>query len=182
VNQRQLTVKLKRTTAGTLLQGAQHLQTVELHVISALDDAIACRILSGVVRLSTITLTSPSSKAHQKSGPFAPPALAAPADALDLAARNLKKEYRLHAAGMCSSCRCQDSESSSDIPERRKITGQRGQLPRHHGRPRFVGCHRIARAGLARAHYIKACEPATLPDWHRSGDGNTLRCSGACGA
>jgi hypothetical protein len=34
---------------------------------------------------SQITLTSPSSKVHQKSGPFAPPALAAPADALDLA-------------------------------------------------------------------------------------------------
>src|SRR5262245_15287246 len=50
-----------------------------------------------------------------------------------------------------------------------------------HGRPRFVGCHRIARAGLAWAHHIKAYEPPTLPNWHRSGDGNTLRCPGACG-
>ena len=85
------------------MQGAQHLQTVELHAISALDNAIACRILSGAVRL-----------ANQKSGHFAPPALAAPTNALDLAVddrvflvekaaerltRSLMKEYRQHAAG-----------------------------------------------------------------------------------
>ena len=33
------------------------------------------RIFSGVVGSAPITFTSPSSKAHQKSGPFAPPAL-----------------------------------------------------------------------------------------------------------
>ena len=28
----------------------------------------------------------------------------------------------------------------------------------------------------------RLANPPTLPHWHRSGDGNTLRCSGACGA
>jgi transposase len=37
-----------------------------------------------------------------------------------------------------------------------------------------LGAIVLARAGLARAHHVKACEPLTLPNWHRSGDGNTL--------
>ena len=46
----------------------------------------------------------------------------------------------------------------------------------------FARRHRVAREGLAGTHYIEACERATLSNWHRSGDGNTLRCSRACGA
>ena len=37
----------------------------------------------------------------------------------------------------------------------------------------------VLRERVARAHHIKACE--LLPNWHRSRDGNTLRCWGACG-
>src|SRR5215831_12838909 len=38
-------------------------------------------------------------------------------------------------------------------------------------RSRFVWRHRAAREGLARTHRIEACEPATLPHWHRSRNG-----------
>src|SRR5215831_11438544 len=41
-------------------------------------------------------------------------------------------------------------------------------------RSRFVWRHRAAREGLARTHRIEACEPATLPHWHRSRNGDTL--------
>ena len=34
--------------------------------------------------------------------------------------------------------------------------------------------------GLTRTHYIEACELAALSHWHRSGDGDALRCSRAC--
>src|SRR5262249_14746283 len=44
-------------------------------------------------------------------------------------------------------------------------------------RSRFVWRHRAAREGLARTHRIEACEPATLPHWHRSRNGDTLCCS-----
>src|SRR5262249_1485034 len=44
-------------------------------------------------------------------------------------------------------------------------------------RSRFVWRPRAARAGLARTHRIEACEPATLPHWHRSRNGDTLCCS-----
>ena len=33
-----------------------------------------------------------------------------------------------------------------------------------------------------RTHYIEACELAALSHWHRSGDGDALRCSRACRA
>jgi pimeloyl-ACP methyl ester carboxylesterase len=42
---------------------------------------------------------------------------------------------------------------------------------------RFVWRHRAAREGLARTHRLEACEPATLPHWHRSRNGDTLCCS-----
>ncbi len=57
-----------------------------------------------------------------------------------------------------------------------------GQEHASHDRPRFVRRHRVAREGLARTHCIEACEPTTLPHWHRSGDGNALCCSRACRA
>ena len=38
---------------------------------------------------------------------------------------------------------------------------------------------RVAREGLTRTHYIEACELATLSHWHRSGNGDALRCSRA---
>ena len=41
----------------------------------------------------------------------------------------------------------------------------------------FVWRHRAAREGLARTHRIEAREPATLPHWHRSRNGDTLCCS-----
>src|SRR5262249_5032441 len=44
-------------------------------------------------------------------------------------------------------------------------------------RSRFVWRHRAAREGLARTHRIEAWEPATLPHWHRSRNGDTLCCS-----
>src|ERR1700746_1082048 len=40
----------------------------------------------------------------------------------------------------------------------------------------------VAREGRARTHRIAACEPATLPHWHRSGNGDALCCSRACRA
>src|SRR5262245_17713753 len=36
-------------------------------------------------------------------------------------------------------------------------------------RPRCARRHHVAREGRARTHRIAACEPATLPHWHRSG-------------
>ena len=35
---------------------------------------------------------------------------------------------------------------------------------------------------LARTHYVEACQSVALSDWHRSGNGNALRCSRACRA
>ena len=51
-----------------------------------------------------------------------------------------------------------------------------------HGRPRYARHHCVAREGLTRTHYIEACELAALSHWHRSGDGDALRCSRACRA
>src|SRR5580700_7145488 len=48
--------------------------------------------------------------------------------------------------------------------------------------PRYARHHCVAREGLTRTHYIEACELAALSHWHRSGDGDALRCSRACRA
>src|SRR5262249_39916639 len=52
-----------------------------------------------------------------------------------------------------------------------------GQDHTAHGRPGFTRCHRAARESLARTDYVEACEPATLPHWHRSRYGDPLCCS-----
>src|ERR1700758_1358081 len=54
-----------------------------------------------------------------------------------------------------------------------------GQEHPSHDWARFARHHRVAREGLTRTHYIEACELATLSHWHRSGDGDALRCSRA---
>src|SRR4029077_1930059 len=57
-----------------------------------------------------------------------------------------------------------------------------GQEHASRGRPRYARHHCVAREGLTRTHYIEACGLAALSHWHRSGDGDALRCSRACRA
>src|SRR5262245_50589689 len=75
--------------------------------------------------------------------------------------------------------------SGEGAPHASRIHGSRsdhhwdryGQEHTSYDWSRFVWRHRAAREGLARTHRIEAREPATLPHWHRSRNGDTLCCS-----
>src|ERR1700731_2852597 len=80
---------------------------------------------------------------------------------------------------------CQEKEhhhASLDQPRSGHHRNRYGQEHASHDRPRFPRRHRVAREGVTWTHCIEACEPAALSHWHRSGDGDALRCSRACRA